>query len=72
MKTQRFLAFVAAILITFFLAWGVMACAQVGIPPATVGGRDVTAPPFLSSLQGLARTSAVGAWSRRDAGRLVL
>ena len=33
MKTQRFLAFVTAILITFFLAWGVFAREPVGVPP---------------------------------------
>jgi hypothetical protein len=33
MKTQRFFAFFTAILITYFLTWGIIACAQIGLPP---------------------------------------
>jgi hypothetical protein len=33
MKTQRFFSFVAALLITYLLTWGIIACAQVGNRP---------------------------------------
>jgi hypothetical protein len=32
MKTQRVFAFVAALLITYILTWGIIACARIGLP----------------------------------------